>query len=110
MSTFRVTHKAMRPASDQEKCFYCHEPTGGFHADDCVLIQKRVKVRMTVEYEIKVPAHWEKWRIENHRNESSWCQDNAIQDLEELAKEECLCGLLNYNVVDMGDGSVWFDE
>jgi len=94
MASFLVTEKSMRPASDKRQCFYCVEPIGGNHKTDCVLVRKKVKVRMTVEYFMVVPAFWNKKDIEFHLNESSWCANNALDDLEKQftnEDDECMC-------------------
>ena len=89
---FTVTEKAMRPVSDAKECYYCHKRLGSFHEDHCVLINKKVKIRMTIEYEVSVPNHWKKNDVEFHRNESSWCAGNAIEELSKLSGENgCLC-------------------
>jgi len=47
---------------------------------------------MTIEYEVDVPSRWGKENIEFHRNEGSWCADNGLDELQELAeKKGCLC-------------------
>lgn len=100
---FTVTDNAMRPASDCRECFYCHQPVGSTHKDDCVLIRKKVKVRMTAEYEVEVPHWWGKEMIEFERNDGSWCATNAIEELEELAEEQenrCLCEHIHFDCVD----------
>jgi hypothetical protein len=82
----------MRPASQDKNCFYCHMPIGSLHKADCVLVSKKVKVRMTVDFDIEVPAFWDKHSIEFQRNESSWCKDNALTELAKFSKEKgCLC-------------------
>lgn len=91
-----VTEKAKRPASPVDECFYCHQPVGGYHDSECVLIQRKVTVRMTIEYDVSVPAKWGKEDIEFHRNESSWCSTNAIGELEEITKDGCLCDKTNF--------------
>jgi hypothetical protein len=91
---FIVTSKSMRPASNKEQCFYCKQKIGSHHNQDCVLINKKVKVRMIVEYEIEVPNHWDKEDIEFHRNDGSWCADNAIDELQEKFNNpdsSCMC-------------------
>ena len=93
-TTFLVTEKAMRPASDKRQCFYCQQAIGDPHKADCVLINKRVKLRTIIEYEDEVPADWNKDSIEFHRNESSWCADNLLTHLEKVAeKGGCLCSM-----------------
>lgn len=54
-----------------------------------------MKVRYTFDIEITVPMHWTAEDIEFSKNESSWCADNAIGDLERYAGHPgtgCLCG------------------
>ena len=96
MTKFIVTKDATRPFGRDTECFYCHQLIGSPHSDDCVLINKKVKVRMFVDYEIEVPARWEKHNIEFARNEGSWCANNAIRELEEYFDNEsgennCMC-------------------
>ncbi len=56
---------------------------------------KKVRIRLIVEYEIQVPKDWDKDMIEFHRNESSWCAGNALEELEELSEQDgrngCMC-------------------
>lgn len=95
-----VTEAAMRPASDKRACFYCHQPIGEQHAADCGLVQKRVKVRMTVYYNVEVPAHWDADMIEFHRNDSSWCASNALEELEALGdKLGCICSNTTFKYI-----------
>lgn len=101
---FKVTEKAMRPASRERRCFYCNQPVGSMHKDDCVLISKKVKMRMIVEYDVLVPSTWTKEQIEFHRNDSSWCASNVISELEELDKEDrCLCGIARFEYLGEDD-------
>ena len=82
----------MRPASDDIACFYCKQPVGGEHKDDCVLLERKVRVMMFVDYEITVPNSWTPQMIESHRNDGSWCSSNAIGELQAISKSEgCLC-------------------
>lgn len=100
-TNFIVTEKAQRPADVNGRCFYCNQPIGGFHNHDCVLIIKKVKVKAIIEYEIKVPAHWERDHIEFHRNEGSWCATNMIGELEKLDDESnCLCSHVKFECMD----------
>ena len=52
---YPVTAAAQRPARMDGTCFYCRQAIGEAHKPDCVLIVKKVRVRMTVEYDIEVP-------------------------------------------------------
>ena len=100
MKQFIVTEKAQRPADMNGCCFYCQQPIGQPHKPDCVLISKTVKVRAIIEYKISVPSDWDEHAIEFHRNESSWCADNMIRELEELRKGEggCLCNYVEFEL------------
>lgn len=59
--------------------------------------RKTVIVRMTVEYPVDVPSDWEKYDIEFHRNEGSWCASNAIDELQELG--DCICSYTEFAYV-----------
>lgn len=98
---YTVTEKAQRPARMDGHCFYCQEKIGGVHKPHCVLIRKNVRVRMTVEYDVEVPAHWDSAIIEDARNKGAWCSNNAINELKSLAKQRgCLCGLVKYDCLE----------
>lgn len=107
---FAVTEKAKRPAGRDGVCTYCQEPFGATHKSDCVLVQKKVTVRMIVEYEINVPASWDGDMIEFHRNESSWCADNALDELEGIIERDgCLCQACRFEYVG-NDSKPFLDE
>lgn len=72
----------IRPAGPRDACLYCGQKIGQRHGSDCVCITKKVKVRYTYEIEIEVPHAWTKEDIERHRNESSWCADNSLDEIE----------------------------
>jgi hypothetical protein len=103
-SPFVVTEKAMRPASDLPRCFYCHQPIGDFHLETCGLVCKKVVVRLTIEYPVKVPASWDAHMVEFHRNDGTWCANNLVDELEalteELGESRCLCSAAHYDYVD----------
>lgn len=101
---FKVTGLATRRASKNLECFYCKQPIDGLHKPDCLLIRKRVKIRMVVEYEIEAPNCWGKYDIEFQRNEGSWCADNAIYELQKLSEDSgCICGHVEFEYI--GDES-----
>lgn len=73
-------------------CFYCHRAIGDRHDATCVLWTHRVKVRVTIDYEVDVPYSWTKEIVEFHRNEGSWCASNVLNELENVEEEiGCLC-------------------
>jgi len=110
MKKYKVTKKAMRPASSARKCFYCHQPIGKTHKPDCVLVRKRVKVKAIIDYEIEVPHSWDKELIEFARNEGSWCSTNMIDELKEMDKKNgCLCHCTEFECIDE-TGPSYLDE
>ncbi len=97
---FIVTKKAMRPASDKSQCFYCRADIGSTHKKYCVLITKKITVKMIVEYQIDVPNHWNEKDFLFHRNLGTWCADNSINELENIIETEgCLCNSTTYEYV-----------
>ena len=87
----------IRPAGNPDECLYCQQKNGQPHKKDCVAVHRRVFVRYSYEIEIEVPAFWTARDIEFHRNESSWCADNTIDDVKKFmdkreSKGGCLCG------------------
>ena len=101
---FIVTEKAQRPGGAgirDGQCFYCGQSIGQEHKKNCVLVKRKCKVRVTIEYEVWAPAHWEKDDIEFHRNESSWCASNLMRELDELDdKDGCLCPAATFEFVE----------
>lgn len=95
MSEFTVTDAAQRPARPDGRCFYCHAAVGATHEPSCVLIVRRVRIRMTVEYEADdVPACWTAEDIESYRNDGAWCANNALDELRALFGDDrgpCMC-------------------
>lgn len=101
LNNYIVTERAKRPASDKDECFYCNQPIGSPHKFDCVLIHKKARVRMTVDYEVEVPNHWGRHDIEFHRNEGTWCADNALRELGDVARQVgCLCAVTTFEYLE----------
>lgn len=71
----------IRPAGKPDECFYCHQKVGTQHAQECVTVSKLVRLKYTFEVDVRVPHFWEPHTIEFHRNESSWCADNAVDEI-----------------------------
>lgn len=92
------------------KCFYCHEPVGTPHKADCVCNTRKIKVRVTVEYEIDAPPFYDsKESTEFYLNECTRCKSHIIEELQALVPEDvfnqdyenpaphqCLCGIAHY--------------
>ena len=91
-----------RPAGEPSECFYCHQPVGEAHADDCVCRKRTVVVRATIDITVPVPESWDVDAIEFHRNESSWCAGNVVNDLNRCDRDEaqgCLCSVANFDYI-----------
>jgi hypothetical protein len=87
----------VRPARPDGTCFYCHEALGSEHKWECVAATRPVVVRATIEYVIDVPRSWTAENIDFHRNDSSWCSGNLIDELERLDEHDgCLCNTTKF--------------
>ena len=95
---FKVTKKAMRPASDKQQCFYCQQAIGDNHKDTCVLINQKIRIQVTTELEVSVPHHWDEGTVSFHFNESSWCANNLINIIEENG---CICGVTDIKPISL---------
>lgn len=78
-----IDDDGVRPAGDPSRCFYCSAPKGT-HTRDCVCRKRTVVMQMTIQYVVDIPVDWDEQMINFHRNESSFCLGN---DIEQLAKE-----------------------
>ena len=98
----------IRPAGKPDECFYCHQRVGSEHLRSCVTLGKMVRIRMTVEYEVSKPFDWSPSDIEFHLNDSSWCANNAIDDLDDYfnsddPKAPCMCGNAKFEFLEVTD-------
>lgn len=93
MPLVRANDHGIRPAGPPDACFYCRAKVGESHQRDCVIVQKRVKMRAVIEYECYEPFSWDKEEIEFARNDGTWCADNLLETLKLHGEESgCLCG------------------
>lgn len=97
-----VGDHGIRPAGDQQKCFYCDAAKGAQHRMGCVIRERTVVVRTIVEHVISVPEDWERPMIEF--TEGSSCSDNRITALRDLVRrldeaERCTCGMVSIEYV-----------
>lgn len=110
-----VNDDGIRPAGKPDECFYCNRKVGKPHGLDCTVVTKLVKVRYTIEAIIEVPWFWHEGSVEFHRNESSWCMSNVVNDLkadvERREKDpsgpggQCLCRSGKAEFVEVVDGT-----
>lgn len=81
----------IRPAGPPDACFYCQRRVGELHAADCVTIQKRIEMEVTIRWsddsettglwQFDDPYDWTEEMSEFHKNDSSWCANNIVRDL-----------------------------
>lgn len=99
-----VGDHGIRPAGDQQKCFYCGAAKGAQHRMGCVIRNRTVVVRTIVEHVIAVPEDWQRETIEF--TEGSSCSDNHITTLRDLVRRldaddigRCTCGMVSIEYV-----------
>src|SRR5690348_18450545 len=84
----RPDDNGIRPGGGPDKCFYCHAKIGDLHDETCVVVESLVLYSVWANgkrvgtYKNYEPWHWDADRMEFMRNESSWCADNALQEIE----------------------------
>lgn len=114
----------IRPAGGPNECFYCGKKIGEPHARDCVIVTRRVLVRIesadgTISgmWEKDSPYSFDPEMIEYMYNDGTWCANNildydvawdqpgAYEKLKEIAQrdDECLCGMLGFKFVRVVD-------
>lgn len=77
-----VGDESIRPVSrDKNVCTYCREPRGNTHKSDCVMRQRTIVVRLTVEYVKTTVESWDEEMINFSANEGTRCIDNSIHEL-----------------------------
>lgn len=95
---FTITEKdnGIRPAGKPDECFYCNTKVGGVHGSECVMIV------CMVEYDVLVigqkvgtftredPAFWDEERCNFNKNDSSWCCDNALNEIKWLINDSAI--------------------
>lgn len=94
-----VTDYAVRPAGKPGECFYCNEPLGVEHKPECVIRRRTVVVQVTTEYVVDVGESWTEDNIEFHRNESTWCASNGMDEIVRMLatrNDLCCCGYTSY--------------
>lgn len=91
-----------RPAGNPGECFYCHNEVGTEHKPDCVMRERTIVIRYSIDVCIAVPEDWTPEQIEAHRNNGRWCFDNIYSELER-GDEGCLCDVATAKYVKEAD-------
>ncbi len=114
----------IRPAGDPGRCFYCNSGVGELHGARCVCVEKLVSYNV-LSSRVKVgtfqrmePHFWSSYDCEFHKNESSWCSDNALGGIQwldtpfarkvrefvgSLPDDQCSCATLEFRFMDVVD-------
>ena len=122
----------IRPAGKPDQCFYCQQTVGTPHGKKCVIVTKLVEMRVTLKmngrtyrgiWEVREPYSWDARMSEFHKNESSWCANNFLNEeecgtvawesddtaiwkaLSAISDEECLCDRLHFEFVRVIDAT-----
>ena len=86
----------VRPAGKPDECFYCGAKVGEQHKANCVIREKTIVTRMTIDFVDSVPESWDEDLIDFHYNDSSWCATNVLHRLEERSNFHCLCDVASF--------------
>lgn len=95
-----VGEYGIRPAGDPDKCFYCQEPLGGQHKEDCPIRCRTVVVEMTMNFVFEEPEFNDEEKINFRYNQGTWCASNIIDEIERIEKDNgCLCRFTKFRYV-----------
>lgn len=96
-----VTKKHLSLIGNTEKCTYCNSKENEEHDMDCVQRKRTVIIEMKINIAIEVPEHWGEEMINFHKNESSWCADNILDDLKRMRRYDgCLCSQAEFKYIN----------
>jgi hypothetical protein len=126
----------IRPAGNPRECFYCHSRVGQPHGPECVVVDKRIEMEVTATlpsedrsgaseevfigtWQLDVPHFWTPHDCEFHKNDSSWCASNLLDEREHLVwkdgdgvwakleplddEQRCLCSTLSFRFLRVVD-------
>lgn len=113
----------IRPAGKQDECFYCNNKIGKPHGSECVMVAKRILMRIvstngsiTGSWEFASPYSFSPEMNEFMKNDGTWCANNVLDSdeivwdqsdalvrLKSMAKEKCLCDELCFEFVRVTD-------
>jgi hypothetical protein len=111
----------IRPAGEPDRCLYCGARIGEPHGRDCVVVTKLVRYAVLMDgqkvgvYRRYDPHSWDTQQMEFHKNEGSWCTDNAIEDgiewvspeargrVEAAMGDHCACNVLKFRMEAVED-------
>lgn len=110
----------IRPAGDPHRCFYCRQEVGEPHGRECVTVLSKTRYGVFLNddrvgtWRREDPCSWTTHDREFHKNESSWCADNAMDEIEWMSDglkarveaaigEGCACSAIEFRVDEVED-------
>lgn len=123
----------IRPAGGPDRCFYCDSKVGQPHKNSCVCVYQKLRYRvMSDEVQVGIwdhtdPFSWEHDFCETHKNDLTWCADNALDGIVWLDtsfakkvkefvfgedEDNCSCNVLRFEVEMLLDAGpfIWMGE
>lgn len=112
MDSDLVKDDDVRPARRDGTCFYCRQPIGAKHNEDCVILRRTVVVEanLSIPVKINVPRCWSPQDIEFHLNGSSSCRNNYTEEIiaalgaMDSRSGSCLCDGPNWEYLEDYEG------
>lgn len=72
---------------------------------------KKARVSCTIEYDIEVPNDWTEEDVDFHRNESSRCASNLLDELKSLGKDhQCMCQDVSFTCLNIESQPKWTND
>lgn len=110
-----LNDSGIRPAGPPDECFYCQARVGQPHGEKCGVVTKLIRARYIIDVDLRVPYSWDKDRFEFHRNDGTWCANNAVNEIEAHIQAEpindvssvgtCLCHRFKAEFVSVLDAT-----
>ena len=95
---WKVIEGDNRPAGPADWCFYCRQPHGTQHKEDCVIRQRTIVVRTTIDRVVEVPEYYTLEDIRFYLSKGTGCADNGVEEIHSMVKRldsagKCSCHL-----------------
>ena len=117
----------IRAYGPPDKCFYCRRKVGAAHGPECVIVTKRIELSVRAKlpsgvyvgtWQLTEPHAWDSQSSEFHKNESSWCSGNFLEERASVVWDgaepweeldalhdggDCLCNRLSFTFLRVVD-------
>lgn len=75
-----------------DKCFYCTAKVGKPHDENCIVPERPVKIRLTMDLIVPFPISWCEHAIDHMLHDDEFCMIDFMGDIERhLEAGLCLC-------------------